>query len=157
MTTEQPTTLPSPPAPTTSPQPAPAAPGPVKITPEMLAAKNYPKLAFYLASFGGVIMLVAGLFAIFFDAIYFAIVTDIPGIGLSFVLIGIMLIICSLFVSGAAASLLLKPELRKSAGVTIILFSLLALLFGGGWFVGAFLGLLGGIMAIFWKPTTVSA
>jgi len=123
----------------------------------MLAAKNYPKLAFYLASFGGVIMLVAGLFAIFFDAIYFAIVTDIPGIGLSFVLIGIMLIICSLFVSGAAASLLLKPELRKSAGVTIILFSLLALLFGGGWFVGAFLGLLGGIMAIFWKPTTVSA
>jgi hypothetical protein len=150
MTTEQPATPPTVPSTTTPPQPAPATPQPVKITPEMLAAKNYPKVAFYLSSFGGVIMLVAGLFAIFFDAIYFAIVTDIPGIGLSFILIGIMLIICSLFVSGAAVSLLLKPELRKSAGVTIILFSLLALLFGGGWFVGAFLGLVGGILAIFW-------
>jgi hypothetical protein len=125
---------------------------PTKVTPAMLAADNYPKWAFYLSSFGGVIMLVAGLFAIFFNSVYFAIVTDIPGIGLTFILIGIMLVICSLFVSGAAASLVLKPAMHRSAGVSIVLFSLLALLFGGGWFVGAFLGIVGGIMAIMWKP-----
>jgi hypothetical protein len=143
--------------PATQPVPAPAqAPAqPVKITPEMLKATNYPKAAFYLSAFAGVMMLVAGLFAIFFDSIYLAINWS-AWAGLTSLFIGILLVIDSMILSGAAASLLLKPEMRKTAGVTIILFSLLAFLMGFGWLwvVGAGFGIVGGILALIWKPKT---
>ena len=49
-------------------------------------------------------------------------------------------------------TLLLKPELRKTAGASIIIFSIVGLLFGGGWIVGSALGIVGGLLAIIWKP-----
>ncbi|MDW5564138.1 MAG: hypothetical protein SA339_13045 [Methanomassiliicoccus sp.] len=121
-----------------------------------MAAKEYPKVAFTLASLAGILLLIAGLFAIFFDALYLAIVWSIWA-GLTSLLIGIGLIICSLFVSGSAASLMARPELHKTAGVTIVLFSVLALLMGFGWLwvIGSGLGIIGGLMAIFWTPRTV--
>jgi hypothetical protein len=119
----------------------------------MLARKDYPKIAFYISSFAAMLMLFAGLFAIFFNSLYLAIVWSIWA-GLTSLLIGISLIFCSMFIGGAAASLVLRPEMRKTAGLTIILVSILALLLGFGWFwlVGAGLGVVGGIMAILWKP-----
>jgi hypothetical protein len=126
---------------------------PSQLTPEMLAAKNYPKVAFYLSALGALFILFAGLFAIFFNSLYLAIVWSIWA-GLTSLLIGISLIICSLFIGGAATGLVLKPEMHTTAGVTIILFSLLALLMGFGWFwlVGSGLGIIGGMLAIFWRP-----
>jgi hypothetical protein len=125
---------------------------PSQLTPEMLASKNYPKIAFYLSAIAAMFMLFAGLFAIFFDALYLAIVWSIWA-GLTALLIGISLIFCSMFIGGAAASLVVRPELHRTAGVTIILVSLLALLLGFGWFwiIGAGLGIVGGILAILWK------
>jgi hypothetical protein len=119
----------------------------------MLARKDYPKIAFYISSFAAMLMLFAGLFAIFFNSLYLAIVWSIWA-GLTSLLIGISLIFCSMFIGGAAASLVLRPEMRKTAGLTIILVSILALLLGFGWFwlVGAGLGIVGGIMAILWRP-----
>jgi hypothetical protein len=127
---------------------------PSQLTPEMMAGKNYPKVAFYLAAIGALFMLFAGLFAIFFDALYLAIVWN-AWAGLTALIIGILLVIDSLIIGGAATSLVLKPEMHTTAGVTIVLFSLLALLLGFGWFwvLGAGLGIIGGILAIFWKPT----
>lgn len=148
----------------TTPAPTPATtPGtttdPTRITSDMLATRNYPKAAFYLASIGGVLMLVAGLFAIFFNALYLAIVWSIWA-GLTSLIIGIGLIICSLFVSGGAASLVLKPEAHRSAGATIVIFSILALFMGFGWIwlFGSALGIIGGILAIVWryKPTVAT-
>jgi hypothetical protein len=126
---------------------------PTPITPEMLARNDYPKIAFYLSSFAAMLMLFAGLFAIFFNSLYLAIVWSIWA-GLTSLLIGISLIFCSMFIGGAAASLVLRPEMSKTAGLTIILVSILALLLGFGWFwlVGAGVGIIGGIMAILWKP-----
>jgi len=131
---------------------------PTSVTPEMLASKNYPKAAFYLASAAAILMFISGLFAIFFDALYLAIVWSIWA-GLTSLLIGIGLIICSLFVSGGAASLVMKPETHALAGATIIIFSILALLMGFGWLwlIGSGLGIIGGILAIFWRPRTVPA
>jgi hypothetical protein len=122
---------------------------PTPITPEMLARKDYPKIAFYLSSFAAMLMLFAGLFAIFFNSLYLAIVWSIWA-GLTSLLIGISLIFCSMFIGGAAASLVLRPEMSKTAGLTIILVSILALLLGFGWFwlVGAGVGIIG----ILWKP-----
>lgn len=154
MTTEKPATTQATP---TTPQMA----NPVQrteVTPEMLASKNYPRTAFYLASFAGILMFIAGLFAIFFNALYLAIVWSIWA-GLTSFLIGIGLIICSLFVSGGAASLVMRPATHRAAGATIIIFSLLALLMGFGWIwlFGSGLGIIGGLLAIFWRPRTVPA
>lgn len=131
---------------------------PTSVTPEMLASKNYPKTAFYLASAAAILMFISGLFAIFFNALYLAIVWTIWA-GLTSLLIGIGLIICSLFVSGGAASLVMRPETHALAGATIIIFSILALLMGFGWLwlIGSGLGIIGGILAILWRPRTVPA
>jgi hypothetical protein len=142
MTTEQPTTPPQ--------QPPVAAQQPIKITPEMLAANNYPKAGFYLAAFGGMLMFFEGLAAIFFRSIFYAIDEDIWA-GLSWVLVGIILLFIGSIVAGAAVTLLLKPEMRKAAGASIIIFSLIGLIFGGGWIIGSALGVIGGLMAIIWK------
>jgi hypothetical protein len=123
----------------------------MKITPEMLQAKNYPKAGFYLTALGGILMFFEGLAAIFFRSLYYGINVDFWA-GLSNVIIGIILIIIASIVSGAAVSLLVKPELRKTAGASIILFSLIGLLFGGGWVIGSVLGIIGGLLAIMWKP-----
>jgi hypothetical protein len=122
----------------------------------MLASKNYPKTAFYLASLAALLLLISGLFAIFFNALYLAIVWSIWA-GLTSLLIGIGLIVCSAFISGGAASLVLKPETHVSAGAIIILFSILALLMGFGWIwiIGSGLGIIAGIIAIVWSPRAV--
>jgi len=142
--TKQPVTAPT--------QQPPAAPQqPIQITPEMLAANNYPKAGFYLAAFGGLLMFVEGLAAIFFRSIFYAIDQDIWA-GLSWVLVGIILLFIGSIVAGAAVTLLVKPELRKAAGASIIIFSLIGLIFGGGWIIGSAMGVIGGLMAIIWKP-----
>jgi hypothetical protein len=138
--------------PSASPKQASGAPQqPIKITPEILAANNYPKAGFYLAVFGGLLIAIEGLVAIFFESLFYAINEDIWA-GLSMVLIGIILLIIGGILSGAAVSLLVKPELRKSAGVTIIICALVGALFGGGWVAGSVLGIFGGLLAIIWKP-----
>ncbi|MBI0584774.1 MAG: hypothetical protein ISF22_11205 [Methanomassiliicoccus sp.] len=130
----------------------------VKITPEMLASKNYPKIAFYLAAIGAMFMLFAGLIAIFFNSLYLAIVWSIWA-GLTSLIIGIGLVICSVIIGGAATTLVVRPEAHVSAGATIIVVSLLALLLGFGWFwiVGAGFGVIGGILALVWRPRAVPA
>jgi len=101
-------------------------------------------------------MLIAGLFAIFFNALYLAIVWSIWA-GLTSLLIGIGLIICSVIISGGTATLVIKPEAHVSAGAIIILASLLALLLGFGWLwlFGSGLGIISGILAIVWRPRAV--
>ena len=48
-----------------------------------------------------------------------------------------------------------KPEQHSTWGILIVLFSVLSMLGGamGGFGVGLVLGLIGGILAITWKPT----
>lgn len=145
------TTAQQPTAPPSTPPKAPTAPQPMKITPEMLQSKNFPKAGFYLTALGGILMFFEGLAAIFFRSLYYGINVDFWA-GLSNVIIGIILIIIASIISGAAVSLLVKPELRKAAGASIILFSLIGLLFGGGWVIGTVLGIIGGFLAIMWKP-----
>lgn|GEM_PF-4204196 len=118
-----------------------------------IVPNNYPRAAFSLASLAAIFMLIAGLFAIFFDSLYLAIVWSIWA-GLTSLIIGIGLIICSLVISGSAASLRMRPELHRSAGATILLISLIALLLGFGWIwiVGSGLGIIAGLLAIFWRP-----
>lgn len=118
-----------------------------------IASKNYPRAAFSLASLAALFMLFAGLIAIFFDSLYLAIMWSIWA-GLTSLLIGIGLIICALAISGSAASMRVRPEIHRSAGVSILFISLIALLLGFGWIwlIGSGLGIIAGLLAIFWRP-----
>jgi hypothetical protein len=122
----------------------------LKITPEMLASKNYPKTAFYLVMVGAMLMIAQGIVCIFFRSLYYWIEIDFLA-GLGWVLVGIILAIDGLIVSGGAGILVMKPELRKSAAVSIIIFALFGLLLGGGWVIGSVLAIIGGILAMTWK------
>ena len=68
-------------------------------------------------------------------------------------LIGIVGIVFGLIVIVSAIMLNSRPEQHMTWGALIAVFSILSLFSGaGGFFVGLILGLIGGILAITWKP-----
>ncbi len=68
-------------------------------------------------------------------------------------LIGIVGIVFGLIVIVSAIMLNIRPEQHMTWGALIAVFSILSLFGGaGGFFVGLILGLIGGILAITWKP-----
>jgi len=54
----------------------------------------------------------------------------------------------------SAILLMASPTQRKTWGVLVLVFSVLSFLGAGGFVVGAVLGIVGGIMALRWKPET---
>ena len=57
-------------------------------------------------------------------------------------------LVAGILVLFAALSLRSKPSTRKTYGTLIVVFSLLSLVGWGGFFIGAILGLIGGILAL---------
>jgi len=99
------------------------------------------KTGMALSIIGGLLILISGLAA--FGGIMGVIgyyVTGATGYGLA-VLFGLIVLIGGWW-SG-------KPGKESMAGILSIVFSLLALLVGGGWIIGSILGIIGGIMV--WK------
>ena len=72
-------------------------------------------------------------------------------------LIGIIGIVIGLIVIVSAIMLNIKPEQHMTWGALIAVFSILSLVgSAGGFFIGLILGLIGGILAITWKPANPS-
>jgi hypothetical protein len=108
---------------------------------------SYSRAGFYLSVIGGSIIILQGLVAIFFSSIYYAIVLSL-GVGISIFFLGIMLIILGLIVYTSAYSLTRSPDQHVIIGASIIVFSTLALVLGGGYIIGSVMGIVGGIVAI---------
>jgi hypothetical protein len=120
------------------------------LTTEKVAYRStggYSRTGFYLSVIGGSIIILQGLIAIFFSSIYYAIVLSL-GIGISIFFLGIMLVILGLIVYTSAYSLTRSPGQHVVIGASIIVFSTLALVLGGGYIIGSAMGILGGIIAI---------
>ena len=117
---------------------------------EVLSRKEYPRYAFWLSAIGGTLILIQGIMAIFFRSVLYAVIVDLWA-GVETLLIGIMLVLAALIIDSSAAGLVYRPGYRTTAGITIFIFSLVALFFGGGYLIGSVLGMFGGIMAFFWK------
>ena len=78
-----------------------------------------------------------------------------PGYGFSFGFLGILGLIFGAIVIISAFMLNSKPQEHSTWGILIVLFSVLSV-FGSamaGFGVGLILGLIGGVLAITWKPT----
>jgi hypothetical protein len=75
--------------------------------------------------------------------------------GIGFGAFGILGLIFGAIVIVSAIMLNRKPEQHSTWGILIVLFSVLSMLGGamGGFGLGLVLGLIGGILAIIWKPT----
>lgn len=107
-----------------------------------------PIAAFILSLIGGIFILVAGFIISAIGAILTYFMMGIGAIaGLMGSICGIVIIICAL-------ALYTKPRENTVCGALIIVFSALSLFgAGGGFLVGFILSLIGGILAIIWKPS----
>jgi hypothetical protein len=78
------------------------------------------------------------------------------GLGYGFGLVGILGVIFGIIVIISALMLNRKPEEHSMWGTLIVIFSVLSIFGGtmGGFGIGLILGLIGGILAIAWKPQT---
>lgn len=77
--------------------------------------------------------------------------------GLGFGVLGVLGLVFGVIVIVSALMLNSKPEQHQTWGSLIVLFSVLSI-FGsamGGFGVGLILGLIGGVLAITWKPARV--
>lgn len=77
------------------------------------------------------------------------------GLGNGFALFGVVGLVFGVIVLISALMLNSKPEQHSTWGTLILIFSILSVFGGamGGFGVGLVLGLIGGVLAITWKPT----
>lgn len=66
--------------------------------------------------------------------------------------IGILSVVCGIIVIVGAVMLNSKPQGHSKWGTLILVFSLLSLIGAGGFLAGLILGVVGGALAISWKP-----
>ena len=130
----------------------------------------YPKTASILALVGGTIILLAGVLLV---AVSIFVLPNlnysdyhmnvpqglnpagIPALVSGFVgVLGAFELVSGIIVLVSAVMLLSNLGQRKTWGVLILVFSILSFIGFGGFFAGAILGMVGGILTLRWKPST---
>lgn len=96
--------------------------------------------AFILSVIGGIIILINGLLVALVGAFFV-----LFGVGILLIVLGLVF---GLVVLYAAFKLNSNPSEHVTWGVVIIVFSILSIVIGGGFFVGMILGLIGGVLAL---------
>jgi hypothetical protein len=118
---------------------------------ELNAPEQKPTAAAVLSIIGGVFILLGGIAEIAVGSYVSSLsyVTGggaIIGLGLLGVIMGLLILILGIL-------LLSNPDSNVTYGVLIIVFSLISLLsFLGGFVIGFLLALIGGILALTWRP-----
>jgi len=115
---------------------------------------NYPRTAYLLSLIGGILI----LFLSIIDAAILAVIgSAFAGVGFgaaAAILIGfaVIALIFGIIVLVLALRLRSNPQSAKMTGILIIVFSLISFIGGGGFYIGAILALVGGILALLWNP-----
>jgi len=116
--------------------------------------ETYPRTAYLLSLIGGILILVLSIiYAIILAAIasLFAAVGFGLGAGIA-VAFAVIAILFGLVVLYFAMKLKSNPQGARTYGVLILVFALISFVGGGGFYIGAILALIGGILAIIWTP-----
>ncbi len=71
-----------------------------------------------------------------------------PWMGGFFWILPLLSIVFGVLILVGAVMLYTKPEQAQSWGIVILVLSVVSLFFGGGFFIGALLGIIGGILAL---------
>jgi hypothetical protein len=134
-----------------------------------LSNEQKPTAPFVLSLISGILTLIGGLSVTYLRMWRFQYVERVmrgygyafaagPGYFSPFVsFMGMLGIIFGIIVIVSAAMLYRQPRQHQTWGVLILIFSILSI-FGGmaGYLVGLVLGIVGGALAIAWKPPTTS-
>jgi len=109
-----------------------------------------PTAAFVLSLLAGIFILLGGALLAAIGAAIFAFV---PTIGL---VIGVVGLAFGILVLVGAVMLYMRPDQHVTWGVIILVFSILSIFTAlGGFLIGLVLGIVGGALAIAWKPRAV--
>lgn len=124
-----------------------------------MGSSERPMAAFALAVVSGLLILLVSGFAI---AMWAWVAPMWGGMGMmggmmggwmGFLLIGPVIgVISGIAVLVGAVMLYNNPGQSQTWGIIILVFSVLSLLGGGGFLVGAILGIVSGILALTWRP-----
>jgi hypothetical protein len=117
---------------------------------------SYPSTAYILSLIGGIFIVIDAIITIAVTAALGSVLAGLgfPGFGAILVTLGVIALIFGLIVLYGAIQLKSNPARAKHWGVLILVFSIVAFLGGGGFYIGSILGLIGGIMALTWSPPT---
>ena len=132
----------------------------------IVASEDKPTAAFILSLIGGILILVGGVGMTAMMSMWgWGMMRGWGGVmgpwmmgGWAFIPsmltgLGVFGIICGIIVIVGAAMLNSKPEEHTKWGTLILIFSILSIFGGmGGFLVGLILGVIGGALAISWKP-----
>jgi len=116
--------------------------------------ETYPRTAYLLSLIGGILILV---FSIIYALILLAIASLFSAVGFGLgagvaVGLAVVAVVLGILVLFFALQLKSKPQSAKTTGILILVFSLISFIGGGGFYIGAILALVGGILAIIWHP-----
>jgi hypothetical protein len=121
---------------------------------------TYPSTAYILSLIGGILTILDGILTIVLGLLFSAFIgTDIPGASAAVAVViglGLLGVIFGFLIVFWAFRLKSNPASAKTMGILIIVFSLIGLLGGGGFYIGSILALIGGILALAWHPPMVS-
>ena len=126
-----------------------------------MSQQEKPTTAFVLSLLAGIFILLNGLAIAFVSSFLFFLPVDtgIPSGALPFlsgIFIGLMAvgIVFGLIVLIGSIMLYRNPSQKTAWGVIIIIFSIISIVIGGGFIIGLILGIVGGALALAWKPKT---
>jgi hypothetical protein len=110
-----------------------------------------PTAAFIVSLLAGIFILINGILIMIASAFIFV----IPIAGVFVALFGIGELIFGLIVMfGAIMINSDDPSKVRTGGIIVLIFSIISIIAGGGFLIGLILGLIGGILALTWKPST---
>ncbi len=120
-----------------------------------MSSEEKPSAAFILSLIAGILILING---VAIGAVRSFIGPYIPGMGeralVKSILGTVMMvgIILGVIVIIAAVMLYRNPTQKTMWGIIILVLSIISLFIGGGFIIGLILGIIGGALALSWKP-----
>jgi len=120
-----------------------------------LSSSEKPTAAFALSLIAGILILINGAIL---GAVGSFIAPFIPGMSEKALVTGILGtvmvvgIILGLIVIVAAVMLYRNPAQKTMWGVIVLVLSIISIFIGGGFIIGLILGIIGGALALTWKP-----
>jgi zinc-ribbon domain len=116
--------------------------------------ETYPRTAYLLSLIGGILILV---FSIIYAIILLVIASLFAAVGFGLgvgvaVGLAVVALFFGLIVLYFAFKLKTNPANARTYGILILVFAVISFIGGGGFYIGAILALIGGILAIVWTP-----